>query len=80
MNEKRLYNPFTYTKKIKDVIDILKTPSYVSLIEGPSGIGKTYLGLSACAGKEGCVFISYAEQESSLRKKMNKVAQILREI
>ncbi|MGC9211820.1 MAG: hypothetical protein ACP5FU_06700, partial [Nitrososphaeria archaeon] len=46
-------------KQTRGVIDILKTPGYVSLIGGPPGIGKTYLWLNTCATKEGCVFKSF---------------------
>ena len=59
---------------MRDVIDILTTPGYVSLIEGPPGIGKTFLALKACSLKDKCTYISYAEPESSLREKMKVVA------
>jgi KaiC/GvpD/RAD55 family RecA-like ATPase len=59
---------------MRDVIDILMTPGYVSLIEGPPGIGKTFLALKACSMKDKCTYISYADPESSLREKMKFVA------
>jgi len=59
---------------MRDVIDILTTPGYVSLIEGPPGIGKTFLALKACSMKDKCVYVSYADPESSLREKMKFVA------
>jgi KaiC/GvpD/RAD55 family RecA-like ATPase len=59
---------------MRDVIDILTTPGYVSLIEGPPGIGKTFLALIACSMKDKCTYISYADPESSLREKMKFVA------
>ena len=59
---------------MRNVIDILTTPGYVSLIEGPPGIGKTYLALKACSVKDKCTYISYADPESSLREKMKFVS------
>jgi len=59
---------------MRDVLDILTTPGYVSLIEGPPGIGKTFLALKACSMKDKCTYISYADPESSLREKMKVVA------
>ena len=59
---------------MRNVVDILTTPGYVSLIEGPPGIGKTYLALKACSEKDKCTYISYADPESSLREKMKFVA------
>jgi KaiC/GvpD/RAD55 family RecA-like ATPase len=59
---------------MRDVLDILTTPGYVSLIEGPPGIGKTFLALKACPMKDKCTYISYADPESSLREKMKVVA------
>ncbi len=59
---------------MRNVVDILTTPGYVSLIEGPPGIGKTYLALKACSLRDKCTYISYADPESSLREKMKFVA------
>jgi len=59
---------------MRSVLDILTTSGYVSLIEGPPGIGKTFLALKACSMKDKCVYVSYADPESSLREKMKFVA------
>ncbi|MGC8569619.1 MAG: RAD55 family ATPase, partial [Nitrososphaeria archaeon] len=59
---------------MRDVLEILTTPGYVSVIEGPPGIGKTFLALKACSLREKCTYISYAEPEGSLRDKMKFVA------
>ncbi len=59
---------------VKEPVEILSTPGYVSLIEGPPGIGKTFLALKACSLKDKCTYISYADPESSLREKMKVVA------
>jgi KaiC/GvpD/RAD55 family RecA-like ATPase len=59
---------------MRSVLDILTTPGYVSLIEGPPGIGKTFLALKACSLKDKCTYVSYADPESSLREKMKVVA------
>ena len=59
---------------MRNVVDTLITPGYVSLIEGPPGIGKTFLALKACSLRDKCTYISYADPESSLREKMKFVA------
>ncbi|MGC8665003.1 MAG: hypothetical protein ACP5SE_04975, partial [Nitrososphaeria archaeon] len=59
---------------VKEPLEILSTPGYVSLIEGSSGVGKTSLALKACSLRDKCTYISYADPESSLREKMKFVA------
>ncbi|MGC8558381.1 MAG: RAD55 family ATPase [Nitrososphaeria archaeon] len=58
----------------RDVLDILNTPGYVSIIEGRPGAGKTTLALAACAKRKSGVYITYSEPESSIRKKLEAVA------
>lgn len=59
---------------MRSVYDVLTTPGYVSLIQGPPGIGKTFLALKACSMMDKCTYISYADPESSLREKMKLIA------
>ncbi|MFP3214787.1 MAG: hypothetical protein RXR18_06270 [Nitrososphaeria archaeon] len=54
----------------RDLLDVINTPGYVTLIEGDPGIGKTSLALASCARRGKCTYISYAEPEISLRKKL----------
>ena len=58
---------------VRTLIDVLTTPSYVSLIEGPPGAGKTSLALKACAKRGRCTYISYTDPERSLLQKMKSV-------
>ncbi|MGC8557882.1 MAG: RAD55 family ATPase [Nitrososphaeria archaeon] len=53
----------------RDILDVVNTPGYVTLIEGDPGAGKTSLALASCERKGSCTYISYAEPESSLKKK-----------
>ncbi|MGC9145759.1 MAG: hypothetical protein ACP5GS_06590 [Nitrososphaeria archaeon] len=55
----------------RDVLEILTSPSYVTLVEGQPGSGKTSLALKACSRIKKCTYISYTEPESSLRKKLS---------
>ncbi|NAY81719.1 MAG: hypothetical protein GU362_02345 [Thaumarchaeota archaeon] len=52
----------------RDLLDVINTPGYVTLIEGDPGIGKTSLALASCARRGKCTYISYAEPEISLKK------------
>lgn len=58
-----------YISLNRDILDVVNTPGYVTLIEGDPGAGKTSLALASCARKGSCTYISYAEPESSLKKK-----------
>jgi KaiC/GvpD/RAD55 family RecA-like ATPase len=58
-----------YISLSRDILDVVNTPGYVTLIEGDPGAGKTSLALACCARKGSCTYISYAEPESSIRKK-----------
>jgi len=57
----------------RSFLDVLNTPSYVSLVEGKPGSGKTTIALAACAQKGSCTYISYSEPEASIIKKMKLV-------
>mgnify|MGYP001772830156 CR=1 FL=1 len=59
---------------IRDVLDILTSPGYVTLLEGQPGAGKTSLALKACSKVKKCTYISYADPESSLKKKLRQIA------
>ncbi len=57
----------------REVLDILTTPGYVSMIEGPPGSGKTFLALKACAKRGRATYMSFAEPDHSLRQKLTYV-------
>jgi len=57
----------------RTVNDIIRTAGYVSLIEGEPGAGKTTMALAACADRGASTYISYAEPEISLRKKLKNI-------
>jgi len=57
----------------RSFLDVLNTPSYISLIEGKPGSGKTTITLAACAQKGSCTYISYSEPEASIIKKVKLV-------
>jgi len=59
----------------RDILDVVNTPGYVTLIEGDPGAGKTSFVLAACAKRGKCSYISYAEPEVSLRKKLGLILQ-----
>ncbi|MDG6928309.1 MAG: hypothetical protein JRN26_06835 [Nitrososphaerota archaeon] len=61
-------------KEHRELLDILNTPGYVSIIEGDPGSGKTTLALAACAKRKKGVYITYSEPEESIRKKMDRVS------
>ena len=57
----------------RDLLDILNTPGYVSIIEGDPGSGKTTLALKACARHGNATYISYADPEVSITRKLKVV-------
>jgi len=57
----------------RSLLDIISTNGYTTLIEGEPGQGKTTISLAACAYKGSCKYISYAEPEESLKRKLSKV-------
>jgi predicted ATP-dependent serine protease len=57
----------------RSLLDIITTNGYTTLIEGEPGQGKTTISLAACAYKGSCKYISYAEPEESLKRKLSKV-------
>lgn len=57
----------------RDILDVINTPGYVTLIEGPPGTGKTSLALKAVSNRGKAKYISYSEPESSLKKKLRMV-------
>lgn len=57
----------------RDLLDVINTPGYVTLIEGPPGTGKTSLALKAATNRGRAKYISYSEPESSLKKKLKLV-------
>ena len=62
----------------EDPLKIINREGYVTLVEGEPGLGKTSLALAACAKrvqKPGCEYISFAEPESSIRKKLSRISR-----
>ncbi|MDP8023600.1 MAG: ATPase domain-containing protein [Conexivisphaerales archaeon] len=57
----------------RNLLDIISTDGYTALIEGEPGQGKTTISLAACALKGSCKYISYAEPEHSLKKKLSNI-------
>lgn len=57
----------------RDLVDVLTTKSYVILVSGDPGVGKTYLALLACSKKESCTYITYSEPEKSLTDKLAQI-------
>ena len=57
----------------RDILDVINTPGYVTLIEGPPGTGKTSLALKAVSNRGKAKYISYSEPEHSLKKKLKLI-------
>ncbi|MFP3166778.1 MAG: ATPase domain-containing protein [Nitrososphaeria archaeon] len=57
----------------RSLLDIISTRGYTALIEGEPGQGKTTISLAACASTGSCKYISYAEPEESLKRKLSKI-------
>ncbi|MCL4343676.1 MAG: hypothetical protein JRN26_00415 [Nitrososphaerota archaeon] len=56
-----------------ELLDVLTAPGYVSIIEGDPGSGKTTLALKACARHGNATYISYADPEVSITRKLKLV-------
>lgn len=57
-----------------DLLDVLTRPGYITIIEGEPGSGKTTLALKACVKHGKATYISYADPEVSIARKLKLIA------